>query len=123
MSKMKMSGHRPAGGAGSKNVVRPPVRTGQKATGINPGGVSQLGEAVGNHGTGDRQHSTYRGDPWFDGKVPAGGNQKLGNQVAASTVCGPGGSRTVMRSGAQGQHGPANPGMPTSGAGKPIWPK
>jgi hypothetical protein len=36
----------------------------------------------------------------------------LGNSVAASTVCGPGGSRSVMPSGGQGQHGPV--------AGKPA---
>jgi hypothetical protein len=40
---------------------------------------------------GGRSKTNYRGDPWTNGKVPAGGNQRLGNQVAASTVCGPGG--------------------------------
>ena len=46
----------------------------------------------------------------------------LGNEVAASTVCGVGGSRTVMRNSTQGTHGPVNPGQPNPGANKPIFP-
>jgi hypothetical protein len=30
---------------------------------------------------------------------------KFGNEIAANTVCKPGGSREVMSSGSQGQHG------------------
>jgi hypothetical protein len=40
---------------------------------------------------------------------------KFGNEVAANTVCGVGGSRTIYSAGSQsgsGGHGPANPGNP-----------
>jgi hypothetical protein len=30
---------------------------------------------------------------------------RFGNEIAANTQCGPGGSREVMRTGSQGQHG------------------
>jgi hypothetical protein len=96
----QMSGHRPGGGSGSRQVVQKPVRTGQKATGMHVGGVSQLGEAVGNHVT-NKSSTGYRGDVWRDGKVPTGGAQRLGNEVAASTKAGPGGSRTVYGCGSQ----------------------
>ena len=33
-------------------------------------------------------------------------NKELGNECAVNTQCGPGGSRTVMPAGGQGQHGP-----------------
>jgi hypothetical protein len=112
------------GGMGSRQVTQKPQRLGQPARGINPGGPSQLGSSVGNHTTGDGGRTTnYRGDPWTDGRVPAGGNQRLGNQVAASTVARPGGSRQVMKSGGQGMHGSAAPGdPPPKGELFPGWP-
>jgi hypothetical protein len=36
----------------------------------------------------------------------------FGNEIAARTVCGPGGSREVLRSGGQGTHGATNRGSP-----------
>jgi hypothetical protein len=36
----------------------------------------------------------------------------LGNKLAAKTVCGPGGSRDVHKSGSQGQQGAPAPGNP-----------
>ena len=116
----QMSGHKPGGGSASRVVTEKPQRLGTPARGMHPGGVSQLGEAVGNKITEKRGSSNYRGDPWTDGKKPI--STPLGNTVSAATTCGPGGSREVMRSGTQGQHGSANPGQPTPGANKPIFP-
>jgi hypothetical protein len=119
----KSSGTKSGGGATSKNVVQKPVITGSPAQGMHPGGVSQLGEAVGNHITDRRGASNYRGDPWTDGKTPAGGAVPLGNAVATRVgKGGPGADRTVMRSGSQCQTGPTNPGQPAPGASKPIFP-
>jgi hypothetical protein len=104
--------NKPAGGIGSKVNVSVPQRLGQKATGINPGGPAQLGSAVGNKVT-DGRTTNYRGDPWTDGRVPAGGAQRLGNQVATNVgKGGPGTGRTVMGGGSQGQYGAAAPGNP-----------
>jgi hypothetical protein len=110
------------GGINSRVNKSVSVRTGAPARGISPGATSQFGSSVGNHAT-DRAKSTgYRGERYLEGKTPAGGAVRLGNEVAASTVCGVGGSRTVMRSGGQGQHGATNPGQPNPGANKPVFP-
>ncbi len=45
------NGHRPGGGAHSKNIVRPPQRTGQGATRIRHAGVAQIGIRQGSHVT------------------------------------------------------------------------
>jgi hypothetical protein len=59
----------------------------------------------------DRGSGTgYRGEKVMAGK--ASGQVPLGQTVAYSTVCGPGGSRTVMKSGGQGMHGAPAPGNP-----------
>jgi hypothetical protein len=75
---------------------------------VRQGAAGQIGLALGSHVTGDRRRDTgYRGEPLHGGKRPAGGpgGVKLGNELAAKTVCGPGGSRGVMPSGSQGQQG------------------
>jgi hypothetical protein len=96
------------GGINSRNVVRPGGRNGAAARGINPGHVAQHGLALGNKAMNDPKRLNPA-EPKF---AQSPQSVRLGNEVAASTVCGPGGSRTVMRSGAQGQHGPAAPGNP-----------
>jgi hypothetical protein len=93
--------NKPAGGLGSRVVNPQGQRLGQKATGMHVGGVSQLGEAVGNHVTHTGKPTGYRGDPWTDGRTPAGGKQMLGNAAAQATVCGPGGSRQIHSCGSQ----------------------
>jgi hypothetical protein len=106
-----MSGHKPAGGVGSKNIVRPGVRTGAAATGYNPGRVGQIGSALGNHA----EHGPVRGDPREAPHTarPAGGEMRLGNEVATNVgKGGPGTGRRVMASGSQGMHGPVNRGNP-----------
>jgi hypothetical protein len=95
------SGGRPGGGINSKVVVQKPVRTGQKATGMHVGGVSQLGGAVGDHVT-NKSSTGYRGDPWRDGRVPAGGKVPLGNQLANNVgKGGPGTGRQIHSCGSQ----------------------
>jgi hypothetical protein len=87
-----------------------PVRTGAPRQHIHPGGVAQLGQRQGSHTTGSSD-SGNRGERLVGPKQPI--SVKLGNEVAANTVCCPGGSRTVMRVGVQSTHGPVNPGKPT----------
>jgi len=106
---MKGSG---GGGYGSSVVTERPVRTGTGSYATTPGYAGQLGQKQGSHTTRAGE-SNYRGEPMHAGRSfnPA----PYGNQVAASTVCGVGGSRTIYSSGSQsggGGHGSANPGNP-----------
>jgi hypothetical protein len=71
--------------------------------------VAQIGQAQGNHVTPYGGKSTpYTGERLHNDRTfqPT----EFGNAIAARTVCGPGGSREVMASGSQGQHGSAAPG-------------
>jgi hypothetical protein len=74
----------------------------------------------GTHTTNRRTESDYRGEPLHGGRsfqpVP------FGNEIAARTVCKPGGSREVLRSGGQGTHGSVNPGMPGLPSTRGQWP-
>jgi hypothetical protein len=97
------------GGYGSRQHVEKPVRTGRGSSSANPGGVGQLGQMQGSHVTRG-EDSDYRGDPLHTGRSfqPT----PFGNEIAARTVCKPGGSREVMPAGGQGVHGATNPGEP-----------
>jgi hypothetical protein len=108
---MRRSGTGSGGGHGSKNVVHKPVRTGAGAKAAHLGGVSQLGNKVGDHIT-NKAGTGWRGDPLFAG--PGYNPSKYGNEIAAKTVCGPGGSRQISQSGSQGTHGAVNPGKPSA---------
>jgi hypothetical protein len=105
---------RSGGGITSKNVVRKPVKTGERARKFHEAGVAQIGTSRGDHSTESGRR--LRGDvEKVRGELkPAGGpgGVKLGNEVAKTTVCGPGGSRQVYAQGTQSMHGPANPGNP-----------
>jgi hypothetical protein len=92
------------GGINSRVVKSVSVRNGSAARVQNPRGVSQIGSNIGNHATGDGKILRKAVEPVRGSSMPG---VKLGNQVAAETVCGVGGSRSVMRSGSQGQQGPA----------------
>lgn len=109
------------GGIKSRNVTNRPVRTGAAARAQNPRGVAQYGSAMGNHSTEGGGKKLTKAVETVPGRsIPS---VKLGNEVAASTTCGPGGSRTVMRSGGQGMHGAPAPGNPPpSGELFPGWP-
>jgi hypothetical protein len=97
------------GGYGSKPHVTKPVRTGAPRERIRPTGVAQLGQRQGNHFTeGGAKQSGYGGVPIFG--AGQGYASELGNAKAAATVCGPGGSRTVMKSGSQCMTGAVDPG-------------
>jgi hypothetical protein len=113
-----MKGHKPGGGAKGKNVVKKPVRVGAARERIRPSGVAQIGQRVGDH-------VTNQGATGYGGINPFGAGQgypsELGNTLAARTVCGPGGSREVMRSGSQGMTGAPAPGNPMPKA-KALWP-
>jgi len=109
---MKRSGHVPAGGIHSNKRVDVPVRVGVPAKGRNEGRVGQVGVSI------DPKAVEERFKP-----MPHGGNVPLGNSVAQSTVCGPGGSRTVAKSGQQQQWGPSvGENKPTSGPLIEGWP-
>jgi hypothetical protein len=99
------------GGFNSNKTVSKPMRQGAPRSGVNPGYTGQIGSALGDHVTSGRP-ANRAAEPM---KAAAPYKSALGNEVAAATVCGPGGSRTVHRSGSQGQHGQA-----TAAANKPT---
>jgi hypothetical protein len=118
-----MAKHKPAGGLGSKNVVRKPVREGtSRRQGYHVAGVAQQGQKQGSHvmSSGiNRGDTNYRGEPFFGRD---GYKSQLGNSVALNVGGGgPGTGRVVMRSGQQGTHGSTNPGSPMPKA-KGLWP-
>jgi hypothetical protein len=95
------------GGFRSRQVREVGNRPGRVAERVNPGGVSQIGEALGNHSTENRTVSNYRGDKMIAGQLVRPGQPRLGNEVAFTTQCGVGGSRNLYgQSGTQAQHGP-----------------
>ena len=92
--------HRPAGGLKSRQVVSKPVRTGAGGKGVSTRWVSQIGQSMGNHITerGEPVRGVRARDPYRGGAMnPA----KYGNEIAATTKAGPGGSREVFKSGSQ----------------------
>ena len=91
------SGHRPAGGVHSKQVIhRPQPKVEPRAKAMNVERVSQIGQTV-----------SFQKGPMEEGRgynAPVGPTNNL--------VSGPGGGRTVYKSGSQHGMGPAKP-MPT----------
>ena len=92
------------GGLGMNKVVRETVRGGSgQTTPVDPRGLSAYGTAVGGKlkGTG-----SFTGEnsalPVFEGNKTAA--TPMGNTLSASCPAGPGGGRTVHRSGMQGKH-------------------
>jgi hypothetical protein len=98
------------GGYGSRPHVEKPVKTGTGSRSTNPGGVGQLGQSQGSHVTRGEE-SSYRGDPLHSG--PSFQPTEFGNAIAARTVCKPGGSREVKKSGSQQQYGSGGPEKPS----------
>jgi hypothetical protein len=96
--------YKPAGGIKSKNVVAKPVRTGPGAKAVNKRWVSDIGQSKGNHvNSAEGGGKTLHGVRAYPHKGPSFNPGIQGNKVAAATVCGPGGSRVIYKSG--GQHG------------------
>jgi hypothetical protein len=97
-------GHKPAGGIASKNVTHKPVRTGPGARSVNVRWPASVGGSRGNRaqnaldGGGGVVLRGVRPEPY---KGPSFNPVPQGNAVAAATVCGPGGSREVFKSGSQ----------------------
>jgi len=108
---MKGSG---GGGYGSRPHVEKPVKTGTGSRGTRPAGVAQIGIMWGDHVTnkggrgytGERLHNDKSFQP-----------TPFGNEVAATTTCGPGGSREVRPAGGQGTHGQPAGTRPAPGRG------
>jgi hypothetical protein len=102
------SGHRPGGGLHSKQTVhKPQPKVEPRAKAINPAGVSHLGISQ------------------FLGREPLerglGYNPPVG--PTNNLVSGPGGGRTVMKSGSQGPHGSVDRGVPSGmGSTRGEWP-
>jgi hypothetical protein len=92
------------GGLSSNKLVHPDVKGGSRSTeAMNPRGVSQFGYSPGS--TLDKSGSfTTKNSalPVFEGNKAAA--TPMGNTLAASCPEGPGGGRTVHRSGMQGKH-------------------
>jgi hypothetical protein len=100
-------------------VVHKPVRTGAERRHIQKAGVAQLGQMQGSHVT-DGGDTGYRGIGLVGPKHPI--SEPLGNEIAARTVCGAGGSREVMKTGSQGVHGNVERGNPKpAGTLFPGW--
>jgi hypothetical protein len=97
---MAKSNHRPAGGLKSRQVVHKPQQLGAGARGVDKKWVSQIGQSMGNHITerGEPVRGVRARDPY---KGPSMNPTRYGNEIAAATVCGPGGSREVLKSGSQ----------------------
>jgi hypothetical protein len=76
---------------------------------------------MGNHITerGDTLHGVRAVGPY---KPPNFAPVRQGNEIAAATVCGPGGSREVFKTGTQQTYGSANPGGPRITNTKGGWP-
>jgi hypothetical protein len=93
------------GGISSNKLVCVGVKGGSRTTQVvSPRGVSQLGIAQGGK---LRREGSFTGintaNNVFEGNKPAA--TQMGNAVAASTVCGVGGSRTIYKTGYQSMHG------------------
>jgi hypothetical protein len=121
---MRKSGKGSGGGLGMNQNVRPGYKTGVGARGVNVKWPAQVGASRGNRVQGAEGGSGkvlkgVRADPYAG---PSFRPAPMGNAVAAATVCRPGGSRTVMRSGAQGQHGSVNPGGAKHTDTRGQWP-
>ena len=124
MAKGNSGTRRPGGGIGSRVNVEKPVRVGNRASVVNPRAVSQIGQTLGNKAATGTGRTVRPAETTYGAREPKGGpgGVELGNARAASTVCGVGGSREVMRSSTQGTHGPVASGSPRPGANKPIFP-
>jgi hypothetical protein len=92
-----------------KNLVHPGVRTGSGANRVHVAATNQrLGGKVGDHVTG-KGGTNYKGETLYNRSAPTFDPVRYGNEIAASTVCGVGGSRTIYKTGSQGQRGDGGP--------------
>jgi hypothetical protein len=108
-------------GLQSSKLVQVGQRLGKTATGYTPGGVAQIGSAVGSHATEGKRDTGYKGDQ-VTTSTPAGGNQRLGNEC--TEPCGPKGEgRTLYgQSGTNQQYGAATSSRPAPTGPDPLSP-
>jgi hypothetical protein len=71
------------------------------------------GGKVGDHATG-KGGTGYKGETLYNRSAGTFDPVRYGNEISATTQCGPGGSRTIYKTGSQGQQGNPNPGNPPS---------
>jgi hypothetical protein len=116
------------GGEGSAKHIkgRTHVPGSSASNKVNPGGVSYLGNKMGNHATDSpKSDFTLKATPLVDGKMKNLGGE-YGNtkalEGAGSGARPGGGNRMIYPNGTQGQQGPANSGSPDPGAKRPIFP-
>jgi hypothetical protein len=122
---MASGNRKPGGGLGSRVVREVPVRVGNRSDVVNPRGVSQVGQSLGNHVT----ESARKGRPVenvYAGRLPAGGpgGVPLGNEIAKNVGAGkPGAGRNLWgQSGSQKQYGPSAPGAGRIADTRGEWP-
>jgi hypothetical protein len=112
-----MAKSKAGGGIKSRVNVEPGYRHGQQKKRTIPAGVAQIGQRQGNHFTHGGS-TDYSGVNLFGGQ---GYPSRLGNRVAVETNCGPGGSRTIYKTGTQGVTGAPAQGNPMPAKGE-IFP-
>jgi hypothetical protein len=110
---VKKQSHRTSGGPGggginSRATAKVTVyHAGYPASRVAPGGVDQLGQAMGNKATDSGGRPLPNpATPMISGTLMRPGQPEMGNTLAVATVCGVGGSRTIVPTGGQAQHGP-----------------
>jgi hypothetical protein len=110
-------GNKKGGGIGSKATNAPTTYfTGQPSMRVNPRGVSQIGQSMGNHAMNDAG-KVLRGqpEPVRAGAMGGMGSVPLGNQTSLNPT------RTVMPCGSQSGLSPAKP-MKSQGEIFPGYP-
>src|SRR6516225_5824314 len=91
LTMVSTSGNQKGGGYGGRQHIETKVRTGSGSHSARPAGTAQIGQMYGTHTTNRRTESDFRGERLHN---PERNTQftPFGNEVAARTVCGPGGS-------------------------------
>jgi hypothetical protein len=106
-------------GIQSRNKVSVGQKLGSGANRVHVAATNQrLGGKVGDHVTG-KGATNYKGETLYNRSAPTFDPVRYGNEVAATTQCGVGGSRTIYKTGSQGVQGNPNPGKPMA-AGDPF---
>lgn len=95
-------GNKKGGGIGSRATNAPTTYfTGQPSTRINPKGVSQVGQSIGNHATDSGRMLRGGVEPVRQGAMGGVGSVPLGNQTSLEAGQGPGSGRQVHACGSQ----------------------
>jgi hypothetical protein len=111
-------------GSRSRNVKEVPVRVGRDAQEQRVRGVSQYGQAMGNHPTEGSRKLTNASEKVQGSYLPKALSVELGNAAALRVgKGGPGADRKLYgQSGSNQTYGPTNPGVPGLPSTKGQWP-